>query len=371
MKKGNLQRSIASLIQRVEQPFDRLKYGLGSRLARAAPYMIIPYLGYGSRNFVKLKGRVIEDKGITPAKDTDRFWHNMLNMYRRFESDEVPHAKVMVNFNGLSQEVVADEEGYLEVNLDIGSSSMEKTGWQSIELELLDPIIPRDGKIRTEGQVLIVPSNAGFGVISDIDDTVVHTGVTSRLRLVYTIMFKNARTRLPLEGVAGFYRALQTGGKSGGSNPLFYVSSSPWNMYDLFREFFQLNRIPAGPMFLRDWGFERGSMIAVNNHDYKLGAISQLLDSYPDLKFILIGDSGEQDPEIYTEVILGRPQRILAAYIRSVKRDERRYGEIRALAAQVESAGSTMILAENTLRMSEHAAEHGWISSSPTFQPAQ
>jgi phosphatidate phosphatase APP1 len=364
MKMEKLEREIANLVQRVEIPFDRLKYRIRTG---DSPYIIIPYLGFGSQDFVKLKGRVVEDKGIMPAKESDRFWHNLINMYRRFESDEVPFAKVLVRFQGNEKEVVANEEGFFGVRLDASSGTRLNEGWQEAHFELLEPINPQAGKVQAIGQALIVSQNADFGVISDIDDTVVHTGVTSRLRLAYTILFKNARTRLPLEGVAKYYRALQAGSKREVANPLFYVSSSPWNMYGLFREFFQLNGIPAGPIFLRDWGFEKGSMFAVSNREFKLNAIGDILNAFPEMRFILIGDSGEKDPEIYAEVIRSHPQRILAAYIRSVRRDERRFGEIRSLAARVEIMGSAMILAEDTRGMSEHAAEQGWISSAPAF----
>lgn len=371
MKLANWQREIAGLIQRVEAPFDRLKYRLGPRLTGVDPYMIIPYLGFGSQEFVDLKGRVIEDKGILPSKETDRFWHNIINMYRRFESDEIPFARVRVQFQDNEQVAVADEEGFFGVRLDTNGTSPANDGWQDVHLELLEPKNPHGRKIEAKGQALIVSSKAEFGVISDIDDTVIHTGVTSRIRLAYTILFKNARTRLPLRGVSDFYCALQAGCNGGITNPLFYVSSSPWNMYDLFREFFHLNGIPIGPVFLRDWGFERGSILAINNRDFKIGAIRNILNAYPELKFILIGDSGEQDPEIYADIIRSNPQRMLAAYIRSVKQDERRYGEICALAAEVESAGSAMILAEDTQEMSEHAVQQGWIGSAPASQPAQ
>jgi phosphatidate phosphatase APP1 len=166
-----------------------------------------------------------------------------------------------------------------------------------------------------------------------------------------------------------FYRALWRNGNKGSNNPLFYVSSSPWNMYDLFREFFQINNFPDGPVFLRDWGFERQSMLAVNNRDYKLEMINNILDSFPNLDFILIGDSGEEDPEIYTQIVQTYPQRILGIYIRAVRQDSKRAAEIEQLAIQVENSGSVLLLAENGFEMARHATKSGWIDSGPVVQP--
>lgn len=358
-------------VHMLERIFDWIKYRVGRRINTATSPMIMPYIGFGSEKFIDLKGRVLEDTGIKPSKETDRIWDNLLNMYRRFESDEVPHARVLARFQDIEQEFSADEEGFFEVTLHLEKPLSHELSWQKMDLEILEPRIPGNGRAKIEGKVMIVPPRADFGVISDIDDTVVYTGVTSRLKLASTILFKNAYTRLPLKGVAEFYNALQKGSGDGSWNPLFYVSSSPWNMYDLFREFFQINKIPDGPIFLRDWGIERHSILAVKNQKYKLDAIYNILDSFPELKFILIGDSGEEDPEIYTQVIRTYPQRILGAYIRDVKHDASRVDEIRKLADQVESNGSVLVLAEDALVMADHAAQQGWISSNAVSQPGE
>jgi phosphatidate phosphatase APP1 len=365
------QKEVARLLHSVEAIFDWIKYRIGPQLDSKNPLMIMPYLGFGSAEFIELKGRVIEDSGIRPSRETDRVWDNLVNMYRRFESDEVPFAKILARFQDVEQVFDADEEGFFEVFLQFNQSLTIGQSRQRVDLELLDPKTLGNGSVHAQGQVMIVSPQAGFGVISDIDDTVVYTGVTNRLKMARTVLFKNARTRLPLKGVANFYNALQQGKNGGVSNPLFYVSSSPWNMYDLFREFFQINEIPVGPIFLRDWGFERQTILAVKNHKYKLDEICNILDKFPDLKFILIGDSGEQDAEIYTQIIQSYPQRILAAYIRSVKRDLQRQGKIQMLAEQAERSGSALILAQDTQAMVEHAAQHGWISSSPASQPVE
>jgi phosphatidate phosphatase APP1 len=364
------QKEVARLVYTLEKGFDWIKYRVGPRLHGRNPLMIMPYLGFGSAKFIELKGRVIEDSGVQPSQESDRIWNNLLNMYRRFESDEVPFARVVARFQDVEQVVDADEEGFFEISLDLQQTLTSEQRWQGVELELLEPKLSENGSVRARGQALIVSPQAEYGVISDIDDTVVYTGVTSRLRMLRTVLLKNARTRLSLAGVADFYNALQQGGSGQMNNPLFYVSSSPWNIYDLFREFFQINSIPAGPIFLRDWGFERQTMLAIKNRKHKLDSICHILDRISDLKFILIGDSGEEDPEIYSQIIQSYPQRILAAYIRSVDRDLKRQNEIRVLAEQAGKSDSILFLAENMQAMAKHAAQQGWISLSSAFQPA-
>jgi phosphatidate phosphatase APP1 len=347
----------------MEKKFDRIKYQIGPRINHTREPIIVPYLGFGSPKFFELKGRVLEDQGIQPSRETDQIWDNLLNMYRRFESDEIPNARVLVRYLDQEIQVTADEEGFFDAAIELYEPFPPEVNWGKVELELLEPIPSRNEGFRTEGRVMIVSPEADFGVISDIDDTVVHTGVTRRIKLATTVLLKNAYTRLPLKGVAQFYNALQRGTDGVMKNPLFYVSSSPWNMYDLFQQFFIINDIPIGPVFLRDWGIERHSMVAEKNRLYKLNTISHLLEKFPQLRFILIGDSGEEDPEIYTEVLRSFPDRILSIYIRDVRSEPKRGDEIRQLAEQVSSSGSRLVLAKDANVMAAHAARQGWINS--------
>jgi phosphatidate phosphatase APP1 len=216
---------------------------------------------------------------------------------------------------------------------------------------------------RVETSIFIPTAEAKFGIISDIDDTVMQTHATQLLQMARTVFLGNARTRLPFPGVAAFYRALQAGTAEIPYNPLFYVSSSPWNLYDLLLEFFILQDIPLAPLFLRDWGISRSELLPTGHKGHKLTIIQQLLDFYPSLPFILIGDSGQEDPEIYHHIIQQNPKRILATYIRNVLTDPERDASIAALAQEAADAGSALILDKDTHIMAQHAAANGWIAA--------
>jgi phosphatidate phosphatase APP1 len=145
---------------------------------------------------------------------------------------------------------------------------------------------------------------------------------------------------------------------------MFYVSNGLWNLYDLLEDFFQLNQIPGGPvLLLRNWGVYRDEILPTQQREHKLGIIGQILDLYTDLRFILIGDSSEADPEIYHEIVHRYPDRILAVYVRDVSRDLARPAAIRALADEIIDAGSTLLLADDSLTLAQHAVKRGWISS--------
>lgn len=362
---------VTRMIHKAETSFDWLKYSIGSRFNSRVSPVILPYIGYGSQKFIHIKGRVLEEHGILPVKDTDRIWHNMLNTYRRFESDEIPKARVQATFQGVIQEVTADEEGFFDVTMELSEELPVDLGWGQISLELLEPKSPKDGNPDAIGRVLVVSPKAEYGIISDIDDTVVHTGVPNRLKMARTVFLKNAYSRKPVKGVSPFYHALQAGKRGKALNPLFYVSSSPWNLYDHFQEFFQIHDIPSGPITLRNWGIERQSLLAIKNRKFKLAAIREILGRFPDLRFVLIGDSGEEDTEVYSEVMRLHPGQVLIAYIRKVRDDPPRAEEIRQMVMQAEEVGSALLLAQDAGEMARDAAQRGLINLPPALQPGE
>jgi phosphatidate phosphatase APP1 len=358
------QRFLAQSIVDIEERFDLMKYRLRERRGGRSPIMIQTYRGFGSQEKVYIRGRVLEDKGITPPSDNDSIWENLVNMYKRFDTDEIPYAKVRVTFQNLEKIVQTDVEGHFEVVMEVTAPLPSDRLWHDVEFELVEPNREYEEPARCTGSVLVPPPSAQFGVISDIDDTVLHTDATNLIRMARNVFLGNAHTRLPFKGVSAFYRAMFEGTSGSDHNPLFYVSSSPWNLYDLLSDFFNLQDIPIGPvLFLRDWGINEREILPTSHRDYKYESIVRVLDFYPDLPFILLGDSGQEDPEIYSEVVAEYKDRIKAVYIRNVSRGLKRPDEVKLLAKEVIEAGSTLILAEETVPMAEHAIEQGWISA--------
>jgi len=207
----------------------------------------------------------------------------------------------------------------------------------------------------------VPPVTAKFGIISDLDDTVIVTNVTNRLKMFLTVGLLNEHTRMPFKGVAAFYKALQMGASGVENNPIFYVSSSPWNLYSPLTEFLRIQDIPLGALFLKDFG--NHTVFSSSDHQsHKLSSIESILETYPHLPFVLIGDSGEQDPEIYREVVRKYPQRIRAIYIRSINTKAERLAAIDRLITEVSETGCQLVLAPDTVFAASHAAAEKLIS---------
>jgi phosphatidate phosphatase APP1 len=329
-------------------------------LSSRDPLQIHAYRTYGTSRRVLAAGRVLENEGIAASTVSDSHWRNLLGILKRLESDEIAGARVRLSIGKAVRDAVADREGHFAEWIEIPEPLPAEPDWHEVACELLAPPSRTGEVVRATGHVLVPPPSARFAVVSDVDDTVIRTNATDLLQMARQIFFSNAHTRLPFPGVAAFYRALERGAGGDERNPIFYVSSSPWNFYDLLIEFLELQRIPVGPLVLRDWGVSRGTL-PIGHGTHKLTAIRGILDTYPTLPFILIGDSGQEDPEIYARVVRDFPRRVLAVYIRNVTPSPERSTAVRYLAEQVLAAGSVLILADDTLAAARHAAEHAWI----------
>lgn len=336
------------LIHRTALELDRLFDRRASGRPVCSRVVIHPYRGFGRGNEVLIRGRVLVAKSITRAEEAEPLWRNLLNTYRRFHSDEVAGARIAASWRDAVVESVTDGEGHFQIRLApaLPDPASPPALWQEITLRL------PDSGVTAVAHAVVPPPDARFGIISDIDDTIVQTHATSLVSMVRTII-RNAASRLPFEGVTDLYRALH-----GERNPLFYVSSSPWNLYELLHDFMAIQGIPHGPMFLQDWGIDETTLLLASHEQHKLAQIQTLLDYYPALPFVLIGDSGQHDPEIYLRVIQANPGRVLAAFIRDVTPDLRDQA-IAGIIEEARTAGSEMVYIRDSAEALEHARRLG------------
>ena len=317
---------------------------------------ICAYRGYATASHAFVSGRVLANRAPGELGDKQSLWRNLIDTYRRLETDEVPDAPVTLRFQGEEQTTQTDVEGYYHAALPRKERSDD------------DLWLTADARSKTGGaelfaqhEILVAPDAAEFGVISDLDDTVIETNVTSFVTAAKLTLLGNAKTRKPLEGVAALYASLHRGTAGRAVNPIFYVSSSPWNLYDLLCEFLELNEIPKGPIFLNDYGIDRTKFIKKRGHRDKLERALMLMSAFPELPFVLVGDSGQQDAGLYAEVASLHPQRIKAIYIRDVDpatatdRDD----QVREHIATATRHGVPMLLASDSQAMAQHAAEIG------------
>lgn len=321
------------------------------------------YEGYGTDTNFHAKGRALEDENVNFDSDQNTY-KTLKNIYKQLESDEIPNTSIELKLsNGKIFETITDPEGYYHFNLTIPNltSLTDNKGWVSYAVAYKTNTLKKQISDQNifPGKMLIPSTNAQFAIISDIDDTILHTGVASILkwRVAVNTLFKNYDKRMPVEGTVDFYKKLQIGTKKSTVNPFFYVSNSPWNLYDYLCAFIEKNHFPKGPILLRDFRtpFDKTPK---PTEPHKRSEIIKLLRLYAHLKFILIGDSGEKDADIYTKIAEEYPDRILAIYLRDVNHS-RKEKRIKKIIQSFKT--SPILLIRNSEEAIQHAKESGFI----------
>ena len=335
-----------------------------------------PFIGYGTPERVRALGRVVLGRapgrpaaaqlvdeaveGHPPAHRRRDAWRERWGTFREgvapFLTVEVPGCPVVVRGPVDGMAVRADRQGYVDVPVDAGGI---KPGWHQVNATATW----RGRSAQATLPVLVVDPAATLAVVSDLDDTVIESGITRGLEVLRLTLLTEVTKRTPLPGAAELYRAMSVP-RGGGSVPVFYLSTSPWNLYDLLTRVLVLRRFPAGPLLLTAWGPSRTNLFRVTAEKHKLTLIRDLLADHPALRVVLIGDTGQLDPEIYATIAQEAPDRVRAIYLRrTAGMRPKRAVELVGLARRVAACGVPMLVVEDSVQIAEHAAGLGLLDA--------
>lgn len=302
--------AIADLERDVDTVEDLLALGEG----HGERVRLLPYAGYRNADTLRVHGRVVRPgERLAPGAGTVE---RMRAIWALYDSAELTGVPVRVEAHGRHADLVSDEEGYwsAEIPLD-GLPLPERTAWEAARVSAPG----REAQAASVPVPILAPGTDGhWGVISDIDDTVVETGATDWLRNWRRVLVDRPSDRLVVPGAPDLFRAIASDPRAP-VRPVFYVSSSPWNLYGFLLEYLELNGLPHGPMLLKDWGVDAAKLFMSGHDQYKLAAIETILAFYPGHRFLLIGDNGQRDVSIYARAVADYGTRIAAVFIRDVE----------------------------------------------------
>jgi phosphatidate phosphatase APP1 len=273
--------------------------------------------------------------------------------YERFGTLETEPLEVKVTWHDQARTVQSDRGGFIDLSFPLRGPA--PVGVTRAELTVADASGPRVASADIFG----LHPKAAFGVISDIDDTVLETELTNPWKRALQLVYSQERMRLPFDGIAALYQAL-----SQPHNPIYYVSNAPWNLYSHVVELLDHHDIPKGPLLLRDTRI--GERVVLDEHSgrvvvHKQRALRRLVEDHPQLSFVLLGDSSRRDPLRYVEVAESFPGRVAAIYIRRVHGVLARRSSLDQLKERSARAGVELLVADDTVSIAEHARSRGFV----------
>lgn len=272
------------------------------------------YHGYGHVEQMTVYGHVFKLSPLPRKKYRKSFIRNTLALLRLFIVVPYPFLDVELEWEDQKYRCKTDADGFFK--FDWKDQPPLPQGWQEVNVRAYQ------GKAQiaeAKGHIYI-PYETQYGFISDIDDTFLISHSSNLRKRLFVLFTQNARSRKPFEGVVKHYQLLSGANTTADApNPFFYVSSSEWNLYDYILEFTAVNQIPKGVFLLNQLKrFTQLLKTGQNNHQGKFTRITRILENYPRQRFILLGDSSQQDPYIYEAIVAHFPKQIHAVYIRDV-----------------------------------------------------
>ncbi len=326
------------------------------------PTVAVPYRGWYSNGVVHLTARTME-KPLFGAQDaangvTDILWTNL----RRFTVLTMPGVRVIASMGQAREEFVSDAQGYLHITLQAGPLA---PGWHVLDIDPVDGSVPH-----VTGRVLVCDPNSDIAVISDIDDTIMKTGLTQGWTSVGRTLFRDVAGRKPVPGMATLYAGLARGNGGPRTVPFFYVSTGSWNVYDYLVAFMNLHGFPRGPLFLTDWG-PTADRVMRDGREHKRATIRALLAGNPDHDFVLIGDVGQGDPETYEQMAREFPDQVRAIFLVYVGSHlAERTAEVAERAAALREEGIEMYYVANAVEAVTVAWQLGLVDQATTARIA-
>jgi phosphatidate phosphatase APP1 len=261
---------------------------------------VLVYTGYGSKSSVRVLGRAL----LARHSDDDQRTEDVQRGWRSFMTAQVSGVPVMITVGDQQVSATSDRGGYLDVT--VRDHGLEP-GWHQVR-------ISASGAADAVGSVLIVGSDPIIGLISDIDDTVITTSLPRPLIAFWNTFVRSESARRPVPGMAELYRKLLAEHPQA---PTFYLSTGAWNTAPTLARFLRRHGYPEGPLLLTDWGPTNTGWFR-SGQEHKRSSLRQLALEFPNIRWVLIGDDGQNDPKIYADFAHEEPDRVQVIGLRQL-----------------------------------------------------
>jgi phosphatidate phosphatase APP1 len=347
----NAQRpAIVHWAARMEDRFHDLRERRARR--RGTGPVVIPYTGYGGAGWVRVLGRVLLSRAHThnaPQYKGIRGW-------RSFLSIPVKRAEVTVIAGGRKHVVVADRGGVIDADVAADLSP----GWHTVTLSM-------PGAETVTSPVFVSSPDERIGIISDIDDTVMVTALPRPFLAAWNTFVLNEHARNAVPGMAVLYERLT---QHYPGAPVIYLSTGAWNVAPTLTRFLSRNLYPSGALLLTDWGPTHDRLFR-SGKEHKRESLRRLAVEFPNVKWLLIGDDGQHDEQLYGDFALEHPSQVAAVAIRQLSTSEAVFAGGRTKATdRAKQTSVPWVYAPDGKGLAEQLAAAGFLADDePAVQP--
>ena len=282
---------------------DQWNLGLAAVLSRSGwGHRVIAHTGYAGHDFVRVFARLL----LAPPSYDPTTGDALLRRrgWRNFVTAEALDTPVLITVGGEEHEVMTDRSGNVDARLP--NPGLEP-GWAEVTLRT-------EGGASSSARILVIGDDVDFGIVSDIDDTVLSTYLPRPLLAAYNTFVAREQSRRPVPGMAELYAGLLA--RHPGA-PIVYLSTGAWNNAPTLRRFLARNGLPEGPMLLTDWGPTNTGWFR-SGREHKAGSLRSLAGDFPQIRWLLVGDDGQHDPGIYADFAHTHRQHVRAIAIREL-----------------------------------------------------
>ncbi|KQR54648.1 ACP synthase [Leifsonia sp. Leaf336] len=308
-KRGANVEPIMHRAARLEDAFHEFR----ARRARKRGFLptVVPYAGYGGPSWVRILGRVVLAKEPRPGSRAERKHRKReesIRGWRSFISVPVADVPVVIEVEGDRHEVLPDRGGVIDTVIPVQLTP----GWHTVTMT-----VPASARV-FEAPVYIVDPKATFGIISDVDDTVMVTALPRPFLAAWNTFVLDEHARVPTPGMSVLLERLAAAHPGA---PVIYLSTGAWNVAPTLTRFLSRNLFPAGPLLLTDWG-PTHDRIFRSGREHKQTSLARLAEEFPGMRWLLIGDDGQHDEALYGEFTTDHPGNVAAVAIRQLSNGE-------------------------------------------------
>ena len=302
---------------------------------------VIPYTGYGSTGWVRVLCRVVLTRGGDGASQRAA----KVRGWRSFFSIPVDDVEVTIIAGGVEQRVLADRGGVVDTKINVALAP----GWHTITIRT-------DDTEDVSAPIFVIDPNAPFGIISDVDDTVMVTALPRPLLAAWNTFVLDEHARRPVPGMAVLYERII---RANTGAPVIYLSTGAWNVAPTLSRFLDRNLYPAGALLLTDWGPTHDRWFR-SGREHKASSLERIGQELPGMKWLLVGDDGQHDEQLYGEFAASHPENVAAVAIRQLSTSEAVLAGGRSRAADNEQGtGTPWVFAPDGAGLLEQLTETG------------